>query len=172
MPGRRARSPAAHEAAFLASSGQTAAQDMTRGSIERFTRPLDEPAAGLFRADLDAHLQGRSFQFHHVLHFEQGGQTRALLARGVAVRQDGRPVRMAGSLTDISENERLQAQVAHEALHDRLTGLPESRVARRAWWRSGRTIRRPACRSASRWWAWTISARSTSATACWPAMPC
>ncbi|WP_197507022.1 EAL domain-containing protein [Mitsuaria sp. 7] len=103
---------------------RAASEDVTRGSIERFTRPLDEPAAGLFRADLDAHLQGRSFQFHHVLHFEQGGQTRALLARGVAVRQDGKPVRMAGSLTDISENERLQAQVAHEALHDRLTGLP------------------------------------------------
>ncbi|WP_377161266.1 EAL domain-containing protein [Roseateles sp. UC29_93] len=109
---------------FWRRAAKTAAQEMTRGSIERFTRPLDEPAAGLFRADLDAHLQGRSFQFHHVLHFEQGGQTRALLARGVAVRQDGRPVRMAGSLTDFSENERLQAQVAHEALHDRLTGLP------------------------------------------------
>ena len=101
-----------------------AASDGTPAGIDRFTRPLDEAAAGLFRADLDAHLQGRSFQFHHVLHFEQGGQTRALLARGVAVRQDGKPVRMAGSLTDISENERLQAQVAHEALHDRLTGLP------------------------------------------------
>lgn len=101
-----------------------ASSDAARAGIERFTRPLDEAAAGLFRADLDAHLQGRSFQFHHVLHFEQGGQTRALLARGVAVRQDGKPVRMAGSLTDISENERLQAQVAHEALHDRLTGLP------------------------------------------------
>ena len=101
-----------------------AASDGARAGIDRFTRPLDEAAAGLFRADLDAHLQGRSVQFHHVLRFEQGGQTRALLARGVAVRRDGKPVRMAGALTDISENEGRQAHLAHEALHDRLTGLP------------------------------------------------
>ncbi|WP_431263303.1 EAL domain-containing protein [Roseateles chitinivorans] len=115
--------PAGAKRAFWRRGRRGASADAARG-IGRFTRPLDEPAAGLFRADLDAHLQGRSFQFHHVLRFTQGGQTRALLARGVAVRQGGKPVRMAGSLTDISENERLQAQVAHEAMHDRLTGLP------------------------------------------------
>jgi len=92
--------------------------------IARFTRPLDDAAAGLFRAELDAHLQGRSLQFHHVLRFEQGGQRRALLARGVAVRRDGKPVRMAGALTDLSEQERLHEQAAHDALRDRLTGLP------------------------------------------------
>ena len=92
--------------------------------IARFTRPLDDAAAGLFRAELDAHLQGRSLQFHHVLRFEQGGQRRALLARGVAVRRDGKPVRMAGALTDLSEQERLYEQAAQDALRDRLTGLP------------------------------------------------
>ncbi len=117
--------------------------------MARFTRPLDESAAAMFRADLDAHLQGRSPQFHHVLRFEQGGQRRALLARGVAVSDEafasGRqarrrraaaaadpapptqaapPTRMAGSLIDLSENERLHEQGAHDALHDRLTGLP------------------------------------------------
>ena len=92
--------------------------------IARFTRPLDDAAAGLFRADLDAHLQGRSLQFHHVLRFEQGGQRRALLARGVAVRRDGKPMRMAGALTDLSEQERLHEQAAQDALRDRLTGLP------------------------------------------------
>lgn len=92
--------------------------------IARFTRPLDDAAAGLFRADLDAHLQGRSLQFHHVLRFEQGGQRHALLARGVAVRRDGKPVRMAGALTDLSEQERLHEQATQDALRDRLTGLP------------------------------------------------
>ncbi|WP_431051001.1 EAL domain-containing protein [Roseateles sp. L2-2] len=115
--------PAGAKRGFWRFGKRAASADAARG-IERFTRPLDEAAAGLLRADLDAHLQGRSFQFHHVLRFEQGGQARALLARGAAVRRDGKPVRMAGSLTDISENERLQAQVAHEAMHDRLTGLP------------------------------------------------
>ena len=85
---------------------------------------MDDAAAGLFRAELDAHLQGRSLQFHHVLRFEQGGQRRALLARGIAVRRDGKPVRMAGALTDLSEQERLHEQAAHDVLRDRLTGLP------------------------------------------------
>ncbi|RZL36558.1 MAG: EAL domain-containing protein, partial [Rubrivivax sp.] len=91
--------------------------------IDAWTLPL-EPAAGqAFSDELQAHLQGRSLQFHHVLHFSQGGQERWLLARGLAVRENDAPVRMAGSLTDISESQRLQRQISFDALHDRLTGL-------------------------------------------------
>jgi diguanylate cyclase (GGDEF)-like protein/PAS domain S-box-containing protein len=92
-------------------------------AIAAWTLPLEPAAAQAFEAELRAHLDGQSLQFHHVLHFHQGGQERWLLARGLAVREGGRPVRMAGSLTDISESQRLQRQISFDALHDRLTGL-------------------------------------------------
>jgi diguanylate cyclase (GGDEF)-like protein/PAS domain S-box-containing protein len=74
--------------------------------------------------ELQAHLDGRSQQLHHELRHERAGETRWLLVRGVAVREGGAAVRMAGSLTDITEAKRLENQVAFDALHDRLTGLP------------------------------------------------
>jgi len=92
-------------------------------AIAAWTEPLEPSARHAFNAELQAHLEGKSLQFHHVLHFNQGGQERWLLARGLAVREDGKPVRMAGSLTDISESQRLQRQISYDALHDRLTGL-------------------------------------------------
>jgi PAS domain S-box-containing protein len=66
--------------------------------------------------DLDDHLSGRTQQFeneHRVRH--QSGTYRWVLVRGVAVRgDDGRAVRVAGSLTDITEGK----------VADALTGLP------------------------------------------------
>ena len=95
-----------------------------------FTAPLSPMAARAFDAALADHLEGRSLQFHHVLSFQQGGRDRWLLARGVAVRAGGRPLRMAGSLTDISEPQRLQRQMHFDAMHDRLTGLPNRALFR------------------------------------------
>ncbi|MFG6428710.1 EAL domain-containing protein [Roseateles sp. LYH14W] len=104
--------------ALMGLSGAEAGQ-----GIAAWTLPLDPAAAQAFNAEVQAHLDGRSLQFHHVLHFTQGGQERWLLARGLATREAGKPVRMAGSLTDISESQRLQRQISFDALHDRLTGL-------------------------------------------------
>ena len=106
---------------WLALMGLSAAEAGDR--IQAWTLPLEPAARGAFETELQAHLDGRSLQFHHVLHFQQGGQERWLLARGLAVREAGAPVRMAGSLTDISESQRLQRQISFDALHDRLTGL-------------------------------------------------
>jgi diguanylate cyclase (GGDEF)-like protein/PAS domain S-box-containing protein len=106
---------------WLALMGLSAAE--AGQSIQAWTQPLEPAARSAFEAELQAHLDGRSLQFHHVLHFHQGGQERWLLARGLAVRDAGKPVRMAGSLTDISESQRLQRQISFDALHDRLTGL-------------------------------------------------
>lgn len=106
---------------WLALMGLSAAE--AGHAIQAWTKPLEPAVRAAFDAELQAHLEGKSLQFHHVLHFSQGGQERWLLARGLAVREDGRPVRMAGSLTDISESQRLQRQISFDALHDRLTGL-------------------------------------------------
>jgi diguanylate cyclase (GGDEF)-like protein len=47
-----------------------------------------------------------------------------MLCRGVAVRDEtSRPIRIAGSQTDITERRRIQDELAHAALHDNLTGL-------------------------------------------------
>ncbi|MEJ6001648.1 EAL domain-containing protein [Paucibacter soli] len=110
-----------YSARWLALMGLDEAQ--AGQGMAAWTLPLDEAERRAFDAELQAHLQGRSLQFHHVLHFHQGGQERWLLARGLATRAGGQVLRMAGSLTDISEARRLQQQISFDALHDRLTGL-------------------------------------------------
>jgi diguanylate cyclase (GGDEF)-like protein len=48
-----------------------------------------------------------------------------MLARGLAVRDTGgRPTRVAGSLSDITDRKSIEARLEHDALHDALTGLP------------------------------------------------
>jgi diguanylate cyclase (GGDEF)-like protein len=92
--------------------------------MQSFTAPLDANGRVAFETALQEHLDGRSQQLHHTLQFRQGEQDRALLVRGMASRDAlGAPQRMAGSLTDLSETLRLQRQLVHDALHDRLTGL-------------------------------------------------
>ncbi len=95
--------------------------------MESLGKPLAPAARQSLQAAIQAHLQGRSLQLHQVLQFEQGGQQRWLLLKGAAIRESGgsgRALRMAGSLSDITEQQRLQQQLSHDALHDRLSGLP------------------------------------------------
>lgn len=85
--------------------------------------PEDRPD---FRAQLDVHLRGETGQFDHqyrVMHSD--GQPRWMRARGLAVRDGrGRPVRMAGSQTDMTEAKRMEEEIVHGNLYDRLTDLP------------------------------------------------
>jgi len=53
------------------------------------------------------------------------GSHRWILARGLAVRdQSGRPCRMAGILTEVTNRKRAEEELAYSAFHDSLTGLP------------------------------------------------
>jgi diguanylate cyclase (GGDEF)-like protein len=53
------------------------------------------------------------------------GTWRWVMTRGLAIRDvDGRPTRMAGSLSDITDRRIAQLRLQHDALHDTLTGLP------------------------------------------------
>lgn len=56
------------------------------------------------------------------------GSWRWVLARGQAIwDQQGKPLRMAGSHTDITERKQLEEQLAHEAAYDSLTKMPNRR---------------------------------------------
>jgi diguanylate cyclase (GGDEF)-like protein/PAS domain S-box-containing protein len=85
--------------------------------------PEDRPA---LQAAFDAHLRGDSeyFEHEHRLSAKTGAEV-WVLSRGLAVRRpDGKPYRFAGSLTDVGDRKRVEAQLLHDAMHDALTGLP------------------------------------------------
>ncbi|MFT3744250.1 MAG: EAL domain-containing protein [Pyrinomonadaceae bacterium] len=76
--------------------------------------------------EFENHLESRTKHFeneHRVIY--SNGEYRWVLVRGLAVRNaDGKALRIAGSLTDITERKRSEEQLAHDAVHDALTGLP------------------------------------------------
>jgi diguanylate cyclase (GGDEF)-like protein/PAS domain S-box-containing protein len=75
---------------------------------------------------IEAHLAGRTDHLeceHRLRHAD--GDWRWVTARGLVSRGvDGEPVRMAGSLSDMTDQRTAQLRLEHEALHDTLTGLP------------------------------------------------
>jgi diguanylate cyclase (GGDEF)-like protein/PAS domain S-box-containing protein len=94
--------------------------------------------------ELDMHLTGSSDQFqseHRIRH--RDGSYRWVLMRGLAVRDlEGKPHRMAGSLTDISERKRIEESLARDALYDALTGLPNRAFFMNLLERAARRVRR------------------------------
>jgi diguanylate cyclase (GGDEF)-like protein/PAS domain S-box-containing protein len=73
-----------------------------------------------------SHLKGKTnhFQNEHRVKLESG-EYRWVLARGLAFRdEDGRAVRIAGSLTDITERKKAEIKLEYDSIHDSLTNLP------------------------------------------------
>lgn len=85
--------------------------------------PDDRPG---LRQDLDAHRRGLTSRLeneHRLLHGD--GSYRWVLVRGKAKREEsGETVRIAGSMSDITERKVAEKQLTQEALYDPLTGLP------------------------------------------------
>ncbi len=77
-------------------------------------------------AAIDTHLQdGTSHLQSEYRMTHKDGSPRWMLCRGLAVRdENGRPYRMAGSQTDITERRIAEQQLVYDAFHDSLTGLP------------------------------------------------
>jgi diguanylate cyclase (GGDEF)-like protein/PAS domain S-box-containing protein len=99
--------------------------DMVATPDAWFALVHEDDRAGL-KAALEAHLAGETPYLEHEFRMRSGdGETVWVLCRGMAVRDaTGRATRVAGALTDISHRKRAEARLAHEALHDPLTGLP------------------------------------------------
>ena len=80
----------------------------------------------LVQSTLEAHLGGfkSHFETEHRLRHKDGSY-RWVLARGIAIKNDhNKPARIAGSLTDVTQNKLNQNQLVHQALYDKLTDLP------------------------------------------------
>ncbi len=78
-----------------------------------------------FHAKLTDHIQGKSERFDIELEMHHAdGSTRWMLCRAAAVRDDdGKAMRISGSLADISELKQAQDELRVLAHHDQLTGL-------------------------------------------------
>jgi diguanylate cyclase (GGDEF)-like protein/PAS domain S-box-containing protein len=100
-------------------------EETSTSPMEWFARVHAEDIAPL-KAAIAAHCSAPSGHFEHehrICH--RDGTYRWMLCRGVAVRGgDSRVLRLAGSLTDVTDRHFAQEQLRQAALHDPLTGLP------------------------------------------------
>lgn len=78
-----------------------------------------------FHANLTSHIEGKTDRFNQEIEMiHADGTTRWMLCRAVAVRSpEGRAVRLAGSLSDITDLKHAHEKLQTMAMHDRLTGL-------------------------------------------------
>jgi diguanylate cyclase (GGDEF)-like protein/PAS domain S-box-containing protein len=98
--------------------------DLSNSVNEWFDRVHPDDVNAL-KEDIDAHLSGDS-PYHESEHRIRAsdGTYRWVISRAVAQRQNGRPVRMAGSITDTSDFRLREEKIREESRQDPLTGLP------------------------------------------------
>ncbi len=102
------------------------APDEPMGSMSGWFDRIQPQDRREFEDALQRHLRGETEHFdceYRVRH--EDGDWIWVSSRGVAVAgAEGRPKRMAGSLTDITTRKSYEEQLVHDAMHDSLTGLP------------------------------------------------
>ena len=100
--------------------------DEINNSPDEWFSRIDEDDLEHTRLEISAHIRRRTSHFineHRLLH--KDGAYRWMLSRGMAVWDDnGNAVRIAGSLSDITDRKKAEEQLLHDAFHDSLSGLP------------------------------------------------
>lgn len=95
----------------------------TAGEVLKWVHPEDVED---LKQAINNHLQGLTPGFEcefRILH--QDGEYRWMLCRGIALfDEDGKPYRLTGAQSDITSRKLFEEQLAHRALHDELTDLP------------------------------------------------
>ena len=100
---------------------------------DEISNKTDEWFGRIFEDDLDrtlrditTHIHKKSSHFineHRLRH--KDGTYRWILSRGTAVwNKNQKAVRIAGSISDITDQKNAEEQLLHDAFHDALTGLP------------------------------------------------
>lgn len=99
--------------------------DDLANSISEWFERVHPDDIGPLQLDIDAHLMGHK-PYHESEHRIRAsdGTYRWVISRAVAQREGGRPVRMAGSLTDTSDFRLREQKLREENRLDPLTGLP------------------------------------------------
>ena len=111
---------------WLAMLGLT--PDQVEGRPEDWFQRIHPHDADALKAALDSYLAKGSEQFQtefRVLHSDE--QYIWVAVSGVAVwdrEGTGEPIRLVGSMIDISERKRAEEKLIHDALYDSVTGLP------------------------------------------------
>ena len=107
--------------------GQTAVGEIVPKPLEAWHALIHPDDCDATVARLKHYLESSDGELFEAEFRGQTGNDREcwLLMRGKALRDEqGRAVRISGSITDISERKRQQANLEYQALHDALTGLP------------------------------------------------
>jgi diguanylate cyclase (GGDEF)-like protein/PAS domain S-box-containing protein len=101
-----------------------------RGSPEDWLGRIHAADAARVRAELDAHLAGRTpvFQSEHRMRNGHGEEI-WVLVRGLAQHgPGGKAARVAGSMTDVTAYRQREQEVRAQSRHDAITDLPRQQV--------------------------------------------
>ena len=107
--------------------GELANQSM---ELDQRTHPDDRAQ---MEVDRDWHLQGLTPTYHNEHRVLcKDGTWKWVLSRGMVISRDpgGKPLRMIGTHTDITERKDAEALIRQQAFFDALTGLPNRRMLR------------------------------------------
>ena len=99
-------------------------------ALDQRTHPDDRAQMEIDRA---AHFNGSTPTYLNEHRVQcKDGQWKWVLSRGMVISRDaaGKPLRMIGTHTDITERKNAEALVRHQAYFDTLTGLPNRRMLR------------------------------------------